>query len=100
MYAHCAAPCSAVTRRLSEIRTATNAAPRRAAPAGIRLELFFGRYCSNDDGDDCTTDDSSMRNGLPALGARFFALEPLFKQVRRRPVTARLARIVVHCWGV
>ena len=38
-------------------------------------------YCSNDDGDDCTKDDANMRKGLPALGARFFALEPLFKQV-------------------
>ena len=81
------------------LRYASQPTPRRVVrrPPGLASP---GRYCSNDDGDDCTTDDSSMRKGLPALGARFFALEPLFKQVRRHPVTARLARIVVQCWGV
>ena len=37
-------------------------------------------YCSNQDGDDCTKDDSNMRKGLPVLGMRFFALETLFQE--------------------
>ena len=36
-------------------------------------------YCSNADSDDCTKADSNMRKGLPVLGARFFALEDLFR---------------------
>lgn len=37
-------------------------------------------YCSNADRDDCTKQDSVMRTGLPVLGHRLFALEPLFRE--------------------
>eukprot|EP00927_Polykrikos_kofoidii_P034635 TRINITY_DN29349_c0_g1_i1.p1 TRINITY_DN29349_c0_g1~~TRINITY_DN29349_c0_g1_i1.p1 ORF type:complete len:510 (-),score=51.57 TRINITY_DN29349_c0_g1_i1:214-1743(-) len=37
-------------------------------------------YCSNKDGDDCTKLHANLREGLPVLGGRFFALEPLFQE--------------------